>query len=235
MSHKAGPRRLDSDTVTPAKPALTTLSFNSLSVPNVQIPVAIIGERSTGSKAVQRVSNLLRMSPFLNALYPEWRSRCPGWPGICWCWHLPSALCLRWMQRQPSRCPPGPPGGSYLTSYEAALRQTTPVTFSNVSEEEHSLGQNRQQAHGDGRITLWSFPQGRNVHQRWINAWAWTVHAHLGDADGEDGMRAAAREIHGRAACGAPGITKRHDILHVVVVVNQAFRQICAQSSARRI
>lgn len=56
--------------------------------------------------------------------------------------------------------------------------------------------------------------------------------AHLGDTNSEDGMRAAAAVIHGCAACGAPGIAKRHDILHVVVVVNQAFRQICAQSNA---
>lgn len=118
----------------PATPALPTLSLNSPWVPTVQIPVAIIRERSTGYRTMQWVSHLLIMSLFLNALYPEWRSRCPGWPGICWCWHLPSALCLRWTQHQPSRCPPGRPGGSYLTSYEAALRQTTPVTFSNISE-----------------------------------------------------------------------------------------------------
>lgn len=59
--------------------------------------------------------------------YPEWRSRCPGWPGICWCWPLPSALFLRWRQRQPSHCPPGQPGGFYWTSSGAAPHQTTPV------------------------------------------------------------------------------------------------------------
>lgn len=73
------------------------------------------------------------MSLAPNFTYPEWRSHCPGWPGICWCWHLPSALCLRWMQHPPSHCRPGRPGGSYLMSYEAALHQTTPVTFSHVN------------------------------------------------------------------------------------------------------
>lgn len=51
--------------------------------------------------------------------------------------------------------------------------------------------------------------------------------AHLGDANSKDGMRAAARVIHGCVACGAMGIAKCHKILHVIVVVNQAFRQIC--------
>lgn len=64
-----------------------------------------------------------------DAIYPGLRSRCPGWPGTCWCWLPPSASCPRWMPRQPSRCPPGPPGGFYSGSYEAALHQTTPVTM----------------------------------------------------------------------------------------------------------
>lgn len=58
--------------------------------------------------------------------------------------------------------------------------------------------------------------------------------AYLGDTNSEDGMRAAARVIHGCAACGAMGIAKGHKILHVIVVVNQAFRQICTQSNACR-
>lgn len=56
--------------------------------------------------------------------------------------------------------------------------------------------------------------------------------AHLGDANSKDGMRAAARGIHGCAACGAMCVAKGHKILHVIVVVNQAFRQICTQSDS---
>lgn len=56
--------------------------------------------------------------------------------------------------------------------------------------------------------------------------------AYLGDANGKDGMRATARVIHGCGACGSMGIAKCHKIIHVSVVVNQAFRQICTQSNA---
>lgn len=56
--------------------------------------------------------------------------------------------------------------------------------------------------------------------------------AYLGDANGKDGMRATARVIHGCGAYGSMGIAKRHKIIHVSVVVNQAFRQICTQRNA---
>lgn len=61
------------------------------------------------------------------AMYPELRSRCPGWPGICWCCHLPSAWCL-WREWRPrARCLPGPPDGSYSASHAAVPPQARSV------------------------------------------------------------------------------------------------------------
>lgn len=62
-----------------------------------------------------------------------------------------------------------------------------------------------------------------------MEVWAGTSAAHLGEANGKDGMRPAARVVHACAACGSMVIAKNHKILHVVVVVNQALRQICPQ------
>lgn len=57
--------------------------------------------------------------------------------------------------------------------------------------------------------------------------------ADLGEANGKDGVRAAAGGIHARAAGAAMGVAQRHQVLHVLVVGDQAFRQICTQGSAR--
>lgn len=53
------------------------------------------------------------------AMYPEQRSHCPGWPGIYWCCHLPSAGFLWRVWHPLARCPPGPPGGSCSASHAA--------------------------------------------------------------------------------------------------------------------
>lgn len=57
--------------------------------------------------------------------------------------------------------------------------------------------------------------------------------ADLGEADGKDGVRAAAGVVHARAARAAVGVALRHQLLHVVVVGDRAFGQICTQGSAR--
>lgn len=49
---------------------------------------------------------------------------------------------------------------------------------------------------------------------------------HLGEADCEDGMGAAAEVIHRCAGCGAVGIAENDQVLHVTVVVNQVLGQI---------
>lgn len=50
---------------------------------------------------------------------------------------------------------------------------------------------------------------------------------HLGEADGEDGVGAAAEVIHACAGCGAVGIAENDQVLHVIVVVNQVLGEIC--------
>lgn len=45
--------------------------------------------------------------------------------------------------------------------------------------------------------------------------------AHLGEADGEDSVGAAAEVIHARAGCGAVGVAKNDQVVHVTVVVYQ--------------
>lgn len=57
--------------------------------------------------------------------------------------------------------------------------------------------------------------------------------ADLGEANSKDGVRPAAHVVHACAACAAMGIAKCHKVLHVIVVGNQAFGQICRQSNAR--
>lgn len=53
--------------------------------------------------------------------------------------------------------------------------------------------------------------------------------ADLAEANSKDGVRAAAGVIHARAARAAMGVAQCHQVLHVVVVGNQAFRQICTE------
>lgn len=53
--------------------------------------------------------------------------------------------------------------------------------------------------------------------------------AHLGEADGEDGVRAAAEVVHACAGCGAVGIAEDDQVFHVTVVVHQLLGQICIQ------
>lgn len=57
--------------------------------------------------------------------------------------------------------------------------------------------------------------------------------ADLGEANGKDGVRPAAHVVHACAACAAMGVAKCHKVVHVIVVGNQAFGQICRQSNAR--
>lgn len=52
---------------------------------------------------------------------------------------------------------------------------------------------------------------------------------HLGESDGEDGMGAAAGVIHASAGCGAVGIAKNNQILHVLVAVHWMSGQIYTQ------
>lgn len=52
---------------------------------------------------------------------------------------------------------------------------------------------------------------------------------HLGEADGEDGMRAAADVIHACAGCGAVGIPENDQVLQVTVAEYRVFGQICTR------
>lgn len=52
---------------------------------------------------------------------------------------------------------------------------------------------------------------------------------YLGEADGEDGVGAAAGAIHACAGCGAVGIAENDQILHVTVLVYRMFGQIYFQ------
>lgn len=53
---------------------------------------------------------------------------------------------------------------------------------------------------------------------------------HLGEADGEDGVGAAAEVVHACAGCGAVGIAEDDQALHVTVVVHELLGQIYTQS-----
>ena len=48
---------------------------------------------------------------------------------------------------------------------------------------------------------------------------------HLSKVDGEDGMGAAADVVHGRARRGAPGVPRRHQVLHLAVVMHLVLGQ----------
>lgn len=52
---------------------------------------------------------------------------------------------------------------------------------------------------------------------------------HLGEADGEDGVGAAAEVVHACAGCGAVGIAEDDQVLHVTVAVHQLLGQIYTQ------
>lgn len=56
--------------------------------------------------------------------------------------------------------------------------------------------------------------------------------ADLGEADSKDGVRAAAGVVHACAARAAMGVAQRHQVLHVLVVGNQAFGQTCTHTGA---
>ena len=47
------------------------------------------------------------------------------------------------------------------------------------------------------------------------------LEAHLGEVDGEDGVRAAAGVVHARGGCGAVDVARLHQLLHVMIVLHQ--------------
>lgn len=87
------------------------------------------------------------VSHAVTAIYPELRSHCPGWPGICWCWRLPSACCLWCAWHRLSRCLPGLPGGSCSASHVATPHLTVPVAW---KKNQNTLLRNQKRQHHRG-------------------------------------------------------------------------------------
>lgn len=54
---------------------------------------------------------------------------------------------------------------------------------------------------------------------------------HLCEADGEDGVGAAAEVIHASSGCGAVLVAKIDQVLHVIVVMYQVLGQIYTEFS----
>lgn len=55
------------------------------------------------------------------------------------------------------------------------------------------------------------------------------LEAHLGEVNGEDGVRAAAGVVHARGGRGAVDIARLHQHLHVVIVLHQVLGQVWGQ------